>query len=61
MIEDKDRIAYSIAEAAKACSLSRETIYRRIKDGSLAAVKLGGRTLVRRAALEAMLDRAEAA
>ena len=51
-----DRLTYSIEEAAAALGVCRETVYRQIKRRKLKVVKLGSRTLVRREALQEMLD-----
>lgn len=40
-------ITTSIADAAKALSLGRTSIYQLIRDGRLETVKLGRRTLVK--------------
>lgn len=52
-------IGLSIAAAGKALGgdenpLSRATIYRRISDGSLEAFKVGSRTLITLASIEAL-------
>jgi excisionase family DNA binding protein len=52
-----EKLAYTIPEAAAACGLGRTTIYELIKRGELPLVKVGGRSLVRRQDLEAMLER----
>jgi excisionase family DNA binding protein len=52
---DPPKLAYSISEACQATSLARSTIYNRIADGSLSVVKVGGRTLVPAAALDALI------
>ncbi len=49
------RLAYSPAEAAEALGVSRATINIHIADGTIPSVKLGGRRLIRRADLEALL------
>lgn len=51
------RLAVSVANAASMLSISRPTIYRMIARGELATFKLGSRTLILRADLEALLDR----
>lgn len=45
----------SIAAAAEYLGISRPTIFRRIKDGSIPVVKLGPRRFVSTATLEAIL------
>lgn len=49
------KLALSIAQAVEATSLARSTLYRRIGDGSLATVRVGGRRLIPMASLEALL------
>lgn len=39
--------AYCVRDAAKYLGLSPATVFRKIKDGSLAAKRLGRRTLIR--------------
>ncbi|MGW9332037.1 helix-turn-helix domain-containing protein [Bosea sp. NPDC055594] len=51
------RLAYSICEAAKACGLSRATIYRLIQAGEIVPRKCGHRTLVLAADLQRFLDK----
>jgi excisionase family DNA binding protein len=46
MLAPIERLAYSPTEAAQALGCSRQTIYNRLDDGTLRAVKLGGRTLI---------------
>lgn len=50
-------LAYSIADAAIVCSLSRSRLYELLKTGELPSIKIGGRRLITRAALLALLDR----
>lgn len=45
----------SIREATALLGLSRSTIYRLISEGELAMHKIGGRTLIRKADLDAMM------
>ena len=56
-----DKIAYTISEAMAASGLGRTTIYELIKQGELARVKVGSRTLIRRQDLAIMLERKLAA
>ncbi|MFA7584924.1 MAG: helix-turn-helix domain-containing protein [Novosphingobium sp.] len=51
------KIAYTIKEASAACGISRTTIYGLIKDGELAPVKIGARTLIAHADIEALIER----
>jgi excisionase family DNA binding protein len=55
------KISYSVREAAEASGLGRTTLYELIKAGELRPVKIGTRTLIRRADLEALLERKLAA
>lgn len=49
------KLGYSIREACRASSLGRTTLYKNIAEGRLTAIKIGGRTLIPAAALEAFL------
>jgi excisionase family DNA binding protein len=51
-------IAYSVPDAARAIGVSPRTIYNLGERGELQLIKLGGRTLVRRSDLEALIERA---
>ncbi len=53
---DCDRIAYSVREVSQLAGIGQTTVYAEIKAGRLKVRKLGARTLVRRADLEAWLD-----
>jgi excisionase family DNA binding protein len=53
-----DKLAYSVADAARLMSVSEMTVYRRIKDGTLHAFKWNGRTLIRVEDMQAALDAA---
>lgn len=50
------KIAYSPAEAAEATGLGQTTIYAMMKSGRLKRVKIGTRTLIPRASLEALFE-----
>jgi excisionase family DNA binding protein len=50
------KLAYSIDEATAATSFGRTKLYQEINAVNLKAVKLGSRTLIRRADLEAFLS-----
>ena len=52
-----DKLAYSVREAADICGVSRTTLYTFLGSEQLPSVKIGARTLVRRADLEAWLAR----
>jgi excisionase family DNA binding protein len=51
-----ERRALSIEEAAKACGLSRATLYRLLSDGKLTTIKVGARRLVPVVALDALIN-----
>jgi excisionase family DNA binding protein len=51
-----ERLAYSPAEAAQALGISRAKLYQLLDDGALPSVKLDRRRLIRREALDALLD-----
>jgi len=53
---EPQRLAYGVPEAASMIGVSVRTVFDLIKDGRLKAVKIGGRRLVRREALEALLN-----
>jgi len=53
----EDRIAYSVAGGARACSVSKSFMYKLIKEGQIEAVKAGTRTLIPRASIERWLAR----
>lgn len=55
------KISYTINEASAACGISRTTIYGLIKAGELVTAKIGARTLIARADLEALIERKRAA
>lgn len=51
-----ERLAYSVAEAAVVTGLSRSKLYELIQSRELASLKIGGRRLLRRESLVALLD-----
>lgn len=51
-----EKRAYRINEAVAAYRLSRSTLYKLIAAGTLHTVKIGGRRLIPRDALEALLN-----
>lgn len=59
-VDDPDRLAYTVPQAAKAIGVSVSTLWRRHAEGEIAFIKWHGRTLVRRAELERVLDSLEA-
>lgn len=52
-----DALAYGIPEAAQMLGIGRSSVYQLINAGHLKPVKLAGRTLITRAALQALLER----
>lgn len=52
------KLAFTVAEAAKALGLSAATIWAMLKDGDLVARKLRGRTLIPRDELERVIGAA---
>ena len=58
-IRTNDRIALRIRDAAIVSGLSRSTLYELLKAGKLGAVKIGGRRLILRDSLEALLLRGD--
>ena len=55
-----DKLAYTISEACEATGLSRDTLYRRHRDGQITMRKVVGRTLILAADLQALLEAAPA-
>ena len=56
MMTISEKLALSVAEAAQTVSLSRATLYKKIKSGEVRAVHAGGRTLILRVDLERFLQ-----
>ena len=54
-LEPVEKLADSIPEAARMLGIAPNTAYRAVATGELPSVKIGGRILVPRAALKAML------
>jgi excisionase family DNA binding protein len=52
---DLSQPIYTINEAAAALRINRATVYRHARRGQLPLVKIGLRTMVRRADLEALI------
>jgi excisionase family DNA binding protein len=53
--EPVERIAYSVKEVAQMLGLSEASVNVYIKEGTIPSVKLGGRRLIRRDVLDALL------
>ena len=51
------RAAYSVLDAAQYLGVSRSQVYRLLADGSLDSLKIGTRRLIRRDAMDALLER----
>jgi excisionase family DNA binding protein len=51
-----DRLTYSVAEAADRLSISKVTLYSRIRDGQVRSFLWGGRRLIRHDDLQAAVD-----
>ena len=55
--EPRERLAYSVDEAAALTGLSRELLYDQMRAGKLAYIKVGRRRIITRQHLEAFLTR----
>ena len=53
--EPRERLAYSVDEAAAITGLSRELLYDQMRAGKLAYIKVGRRRIITRQHLEAFL------
>jgi excisionase family DNA binding protein len=53
-----ERATYSVPEAAKRLGVGRGTAYEAVRKGEIPSIKVGGRILVPREALEKMLESA---
>ena len=53
--EPRERLAYSVDEAAALTGLSRELLYDQMRAGKLAYLKVGRRRIITRQHLEAFL------
>jgi excisionase family DNA binding protein len=51
-----ERAVYTVVEVAKLLSLSRGSAYALVRDGTIPALRLGGRWVVPRARFHAWLD-----
>jgi excisionase family DNA binding protein len=54
-----ERAVYTVVEVAQLLSLSRGTAYALVRDGTIPALRLGGRWVVPRARFHAWLDSLE--
>jgi excisionase family DNA binding protein len=55
-IRPEDKLALRVNEAAVAAGISRSTIYKLMTDGKLRTTKVGGRRLILREDLQALLQ-----
>ncbi len=55
-IKPEDKLALHIKEAAAISGLSRSTLYKLLGEKKLSAVKIGGRRLILRESLQALLQ-----
>ncbi len=55
-----EKLAYSVSEVAEMLSISRASAYTYVRTGVIQSVMLGGRIIVPRRALDALLDLDEA-
>ena len=56
MFNPLEKIAYRIPEAVQVTGIGRSKLYELIQQGTLRATKVGGRTLIARTELEALLQ-----
>ena len=52
----QEKLAYSIAEAAKALSISERLVYKEISRGGIRVVRFGGRVVIPRKVLDELLE-----
>ncbi len=57
MAHDENRLTYTVAEAGQLLGISRGSAYEGAKSGEIPVLKIGGRLLVPKAALDRMLQR----
>ncbi|MDI9848977.1 helix-turn-helix domain-containing protein [Rhodoblastus sp. 17X3] len=55
-VRTDDKRAFHVKEAAKIYGLSRSTLYKQMQTGTLRTVKIGGRRLIPRDAIEALIS-----
>ncbi len=55
-ISTQEKLAFRVNEAVAVSGLSRSTLYELLKAGRLRAVKVGGRRLILREDLQALLE-----
>ena len=49
-------LSYSVPDAAEIIGISKSTLYAMISAGTIQCVRLGGRTLIRRADIDKLLE-----
>lgn len=54
--DNLDRLAFGVADAAKAMSVSKATVWDWIRQGKVQPKKIGGRTLIPRSELLRLLE-----
>ena len=54
-MDKSERLTVTVEEAADLLGIGRSSAYMAVKDGSIPSIRIGGRILVPRAALERML------
>jgi excisionase family DNA binding protein len=54
--KQEEKRAFHVKEAARVYGWSRSTLYKMMKAGTLRTIKIGGRRLIPRDALEALLN-----
>ncbi len=55
-----DKLSYTANEAAHALGVSSTTIWSMVREGQIRTFKIGARTLIKRAELEDVIERAAA-
>lgn len=55
MVNNNERLTYSVREAAQALGLSRNSVYQGCLNGQIPHVKIGKRLLIPKAQLERLL------
>jgi excisionase family DNA binding protein len=55
-VRPEEKLAFRVNEAVAVSGLSRSTLYELLKAGKLRAVKIGGRRLILRESLQALLE-----
>jgi excisionase family DNA binding protein len=53
-----ERMTFSVEEAGERLGLGRNSVYEAVKRGDIPSIRIGGRILVPRQALERLLDKA---